>query len=212
MASTLYDLRVGIHYAWQHPILKWGAIFFFGTNFAINLFNANFMYYLAHSLQLNSTHIGLVFAISGIGAICGSLFAPYFIHRFPSGRLIVIYTTLAGAATFLLLGLHNPLLVAIAWGIVLCFGAANVVTYFTYRQKVVPDAYLGRSIAITRLIAFGSIPIASVLGGLLLKHTSIELLIFLCAAIRLLVGLLAAATPLNRPYQDTRTSHECIDT
>src|SRR3990167_4186734 len=45
VASVLHDLKVGFQIAWSHPVLKYGSLLFIGSNFAINLFYANFMYY-----------------------------------------------------------------------------------------------------------------------------------------------------------------------
>jgi MFS family permease len=196
IASVLQDLKEGFNFAWSHPVLKYGALLFIGSNFAINLFFANFMYYLAHTLALSPAQIGLVFAIIGVGSIGGSLFTPGLLKRFEPGKLISSTTLLAGLISFLLLLTKNPWGVAIIWAIVSGCGSSNVVTYFTLRQQVVPSEYLGRAVATTRLISYSSIPIASILGGWLLGITSIYTIIFWCALLRLVVGLAALFSPL----------------
>ncbi len=196
IASVLQDLKEGFNFAWSHPVLKYGALLFIGSNFAINLFFANFMYYLAHTLALSPAQIGLVFAIIGVGSIAGSLFTPGLLKRFEPGKLISSMTLLAGLISFLLLLTKNPWGVAIIWAIVSGCGSSNVVTYFTLRQQVVPSEYLGRAVATTRLISYSSIPIASILGGWLLGITNIYTIIFWCALLRLVVGLVALFSPL----------------
>jgi MFS family permease len=175
--SIFKDLKEGFYYAWSHPVLKYGALLFVVTNFAIHIFYANFMYYLAHNLHLT---------------------APIFIARFHSGRLIAGSTICAGLVFFTLLWLKNTYALAAAWAIVMGFGSFNVVVYFTLRQRVVPREFLGRAIAITRLISYSSIPVASILGGWLLERTPISTLIFIGALLRFLIGCWAWFSPLSR--------------
>lgn len=194
--SILETIREGFRYTWAHPVLKYGSLLFVGSNFAINLFQANLVFYLADILGASARTIGLVFGLTGVGAIAGAVVAPWFIRRFDSGKIIVVSTILAGLFTFPLLVFDHPLAIGIIWSSETAFGAVNVVTYFTLRQRAVPKHVLGRAVAITRLISFSSIPVAAMAGGLLLEHTSIAVVIFLCGAIRLSAGLIAAFTPL----------------
>jgi MFS family permease len=195
--SILGDLKEGFYYAWSHPVLKYGALLFVVTNFAIHIFYANFMYYLVQDLHLTPQKIGMVFTIIGIGAVAGSLCAPFFIARFHSGRLISGSTICAGIAFFTLLWFKDTYMVAAAWAIVTGFGCFNVVVYFTLRQRVVPREFLGRAIAITRLISYSSIPVASILGGWLLERTPITTLIFIGALLRFMIGCWAWFSPLS---------------
>ena len=188
----------GFTYLWQNPILRYGAIMFFGTNFAIHFFYGSYVYYLSTVLKASNGTIGLSIALSGVGAVAGSLAAPSLIARFDSGRIIVLSTIIAGFVTVPLLWIEDPMLIGANWGVVMVFSWINVVTYFTLRQKLVPNHLLGRAVAVTRLIAYSSIPLGSALGGYLIETAGVVPLILVCASLRTVIGILAAFTPLGR--------------
>ncbi|MEG9883134.1 MAG: MFS transporter [Hyphomicrobiales bacterium] len=192
------SVREGFTYAWSHPVLKYGSLLFVGSNFAVNVFQANLIFYLTDILGASPQIIGFVFTEIGIGALIGSIVAPWFIKRFESGRIIVISTILAGLFAFPLLWVHDPLMVGAVWALETVFGTINPVTYFTLRQRSVPKDVLGRAVAVTRLVSFSSIPLASLIGGLLLERTNIAVIILVCACVRLATGLLAMCSPLMR--------------
>ncbi len=191
-------LREGFAYAWSQPVLKYGSLLFVGSNFAINVFQANLVFYLADILHASPPIIGLVFTQIGIGALIGSIAAPWLIKRFESGRIIVISTILARLFTFPLLWVRSPTMVGAVWALETAFGTINAVTYFTLRQRSVPKDILGRVVAVTRLVSFSSIPLASLIGGLLLAQTNITVIILVCACVRLATGMLATLSPLMR--------------
>lgn len=197
--KVVADAREGITYAWQHPILRYGALMFIVSNFAINVFMANFVFFLVGELRVPEPTVGLVMAISGSGAVAGSLLAPSLIRRYPAGRIIASSTIAAGLTSFGLLFVRGPLTVGLIWGLVSAFGWINSVTYFTLRQRVVPSAYLGRAVAVTRLIAFSSIPVGALVGGYLVQRRGVVPVILICAGLRTVAGVLASFSPLGRP-------------
>ena len=202
-SSLLQPLWEGCQYVWQTPVLRYGSLLFLITNFATTLIQANFIYFLTNMLRFNTLLLGLTFALTGIGALVGALLAPWFLKRFQPGHILLGTTIGAGVMTALLFVAHTVVTVSLPWAAVTGLATINVVTWFTFRQRVVPDHLLGRVIAITRLIAFFSIPIASFVGGGLLASTqNMYLLIGLAALLRILVGSAGFFTPLaRRPIQ-----------
>ncbi|UQA60522.1 MFS transporter [Polyangium aurulentum] len=200
------DLREGIGYAWSHPVLRYGALMFIGSNFAVNVFFGSFVFFLVHELGLPQHMVGLPLAISGAGALLGTLLAPSFIRRYPAGRIIVTSTIVAGLTSFALLLAKGPLSVGVVWGLVTGCGWINSVTYFTLRQRVVPSAYLGRAIAITRLVSYSSIPLGGMVGGYVIQRWGAMPVILLCAGVRATVGILASFSPLARSGEDESLS------
>ncbi len=155
------------------------------------------MFYLNQKLNLSASMIGGILGIIGFMSILGSLIAPYFIKRFHSGKIIAGATALGGILCFLLLATTNPILIAIIWGASMACSSVVIVTYFTMRQRAVSKDILGRAIATTPLLSFSSIPIAAVIGGVLVEEwLGMTMVILLCASIRLAVGVAAYFTPL----------------
>ncbi|MCL2566707.1 MAG: MFS transporter [Alphaproteobacteria bacterium] len=199
--SIVNMLKEGFLTIKAQPFLLYGSLLFFGTNFSTNFFNVNFVFILKEYLLANSTQVGICFAITGIGALAGSFAGPFFLKRMQEGRLIVIMTVFAGIFMFALMLANNYILLGLIWGLVSFFGSVNVVAFFTLRQKVVPSEILGRSVAITRMISYASIPLAAILGGMTLNATNnVVLIILIAAVIRILMGIMAIFTPLFKTH------------
>lgn len=203
------DLWIGIQYTYQNKTILYGSFLFFFTNLAIHAFQSNFMYYLVHTLKLDSTMIGLTLGLQGIGPIIGAVLAPYLNRKIPSGKLILISTSLAGLVTFFLLGANNFWQVAMVQAIALAFGNINVITYFSLRQRIVPSELLGRVVSVTRLISYSSIPLSSFLAGFTISQgISIMSIILFSASLRFLVGALGFLTPLNESKRQPKKNRK----
>ncbi|HEX5403447.1 MAG TPA: MFS transporter [Pseudonocardiaceae bacterium] len=197
-AQFLVDLRVGLRYTMrENRVLFVGSLLFTGTNFGIWLIQANLVYYLTTYLHLTSTVVGVVFAAQGVGALVGSLVAPPLIKLMGNGRAIVVSTMVAGICTGLLVVVRDPIGVCVVYAVVFALGSINVVAWFTLRQRIVRRDMLGRVVAATRMVAFSSIPIASlVAGGVEQAIHNMYLLIAVGAALRLAVGVVGSVTGL----------------
>jgi MFS family permease len=196
----LDDIREAAAFVWRDPLMRYGSLLFLGVNFAIGLFTANYVYFLSEVLGLAPFQIGLAFAIPGLGAILGALSAPLVERRLEPGRLLLLGTVVSGLAMLPMLVAHEVFAVAVPWAIVSGLGSLTAVTWFTVRQRVVPPRLLGRAVALTRLVAFAALPLAAVVGGLLLDATrSMSPIIGVAAAISVAIGGLGFLTPLHRP-------------
>lgn len=192
------DLLEGLKYVGTNKVVLYGSFLFLFTNFAINIFQSNYIYFLTNTLQLEPELIGLTIGLSGVGPILGSFIAPYFGKRVQPGRLILMSTAMAGAVMMLMFVARSFWQVALIQAVVLAFGSMNVITYFSLRQKIVPSYILGRVVSVTRMISYTTIPIGAFVGGLVVaKGISIYWLILLGGVIRLAVGVIGFFTPLN---------------
>ncbi len=204
VASIMNDLKEGFFYSWQNPVIKYGCILFIFLNFALTIFFANFMYFLVDVISLSPTEVGYTIALSGAGAITGSLAAPYLTKFLPEGKIILLCTLAAGFSSLLLLAAKNASSVGIAWGLVVICNSIIAVNYFTLRQKVVPLKFLGRAVATTRMISFLSIPLASVVGGWIMQtYDDIRIIIYLMSIILVFCGTVGLFSPLagSQRYQ-----------
>jgi MFS family permease len=209
------DLRVGLRYiTTQNRALLAGSLLFTGTNFGIWLIQANLIYYLTTYLHLASTVVGMVFAAQGMGALLGSLAAPPVIRVLGNGRTIVVSTIVAGACTALLVVFRDPIGVSAVSAVLFMLGSMNVVAWFTLRQRIVRRDVLGRVVSATRMLAYSSIPIASlVAGGLEQALHNMYIVILIGAGLRLAVGVAGSLTGLPQAgkQRDTATQDAALE-
>jgi MFS family permease len=192
-------LREGFDFVWHYPLLRYGALLFFGTNFGLAVFQANYIYFLSVTLGFTPAQIGLSFTIIGIGAILGALIAPALVRRFEAGRLILGSSLLASFVMLPLLVARDIFTISIPWAIVTGLTTINAVTWFTMRQRVTPQRLLGRVVALTRLIGFASIPIGAFVGGVLLDTLrNMHIIIIFIVITSMAVSVAGYLTPLYR--------------
>ncbi|GGP80191.1 MFS transporter [Streptomyces virginiae] len=181
----------------NRPLLS-GAVLFALANLGTWLVQANLVYYLSDYQSMSPALIGVVFAAQGAGAVLGAAVCPWLGRRFAPGRVVIAGTVLAGAGIVLLIPLRDVVSISVLWALIYGIGTVNMVSWFVLRQRTVPPQMLGRVVATTRMIAFMSIPVASVLGGVLEQRWhNMYLIIAIAGGLRLLVGLGAMLSPLN---------------
>jgi MFS family permease len=120
--------------------------------------------------------LGLYWAASGLVCLGLGGITSWLIDRF--GNLAVLLAGVAGmGAGYLVVGLQDDRWL-MGWGSALTGSLVlvNVVTV-SYRQSVVPDVLLGRVTAAYRLLAFGGFPVGSLLAGLLVTRSGVDLVL-----------------------------------
>ncbi len=182
----------------RNKVLMAGSLMFTGTNFAIWLIQANFIYYLTSYRRLSTSVIGVILAAQGAGAVLGAMAAGRLIRRFSADRILIGTTAIAGLLTLLLIPVRSAVGIAAVWGLLYALGSINPVAWFTLRQRVVPSDLLGRVVATTRMLAFASIPVSALVAGAVESKFHDIYLIFAAGAIlRLAIAGLAYLSPLR---------------
>lgn len=116
--------------------------------------------------------IGISFSIIGSLGILGAYVGKKLIDKFHYGNIILTSSFLQ---IIIFLNIYymrsnQYLFISILWGIIVFLSTSYGIAYFTMRQLIVSEKYLGRVIASTRLISYSFIPIASILGGYLVEN------------------------------------------
>jgi MFS family permease len=200
MSGVVADIReAGQYIVRRNRVLLAGALTFTGTNFAIWMVQATFVFYLTAYRHLSPGVIGVVFGAQGVGSVIGSSLAPKIIQHIPQGRTIILSTAAAGLCTMSLILFRHVAEITVIWGLLASFGSINVVSFFSLRQQIVPSHILGRVVATTRMLAYVSIPFGALAAGALQSSVKNIYLIFgLAGALRLGMAILASRTPLNQ--------------
>jgi len=171
------------------------------SNLALSGYGSVQIVFLARTLGAGPGLVGLVLAMAAVGGVLGAAVAGRLSARFGAARAFLLCEVFA--APMMLFGpLSGP-----GWGLLLfvlavfgvCTGvvASNVLTT-TFRQQYCPPELFGRITSSASLVAYGTIPLAGVLGGVLGEALGVRETLWVAS------GVLILALPLLAPYRKLR--------
>jgi MFS family permease len=164
------EIWAGLHYVATHRYLRSIAATTAIANLFMTIAYTIYLLYAVRVLDLSAAVIGIVFGIGNVGTLVGALVASKAASRFGVGRTIVGSAFSGGPALFLVAiapqATPVPFLVA-AWSLVGISGMIYNINQVSLRQAITPEAMQGRMNATMRFIVWGTIPIGSLVGGVL---------------------------------------------
>ena len=161
------EMADGLRFFWRHPVLRSLGIFLGLLNLASAVAIGTQVLFAQEILDLNAAQYGLMFSVGAVGAVAGAPLASYLERRIGARR--VLLTTLIGnSGVVVVIGLTSS---AIVVALALSVGAAlaviwNILTV-SYRQRIVPEDVLGRVNSIYRMLAWGPLPLGTLIGGVI---------------------------------------------
>ncbi|WP_330307911.1 MULTISPECIES: MFS transporter [unclassified Streptomyces] len=164
------QIAEGLRFVVGHKILR-RVVACTGT---ANLFNgmssALAMVFLVRVLHVRPGLTGLVMAGAAVGGIAGGVFAGRLAKKIGSARIIWM-SMLVFSAPQVVAAAAWPgwgvLLFPLGWGIAYFAGMVYNVAQLSYRQSVTPPELMGRMNAAVRWVVWGTLPLGSILGGVL---------------------------------------------
>jgi MFS family permease len=167
--SIRSDIAEGLRFLMHQRVLRSMALLTGICNLASSAVFAVFVLYAVgpdSPMDLSEAEYGLLLTASAVGALLGSLVADR-VETALGRQLSLIIMVVVGALEFAIPALTaNAWLIAVGFilsGLVIVLG--NVVMV-SLRQRITPDRLLGRLNSAYRLIAWGTMPIGAVLGGI----------------------------------------------
>lgn len=166
------EIGEGLHRVLGDRFLRPIAACTGSLNLCNGMINAVYALYLIRELGIQPAALGIIVALGSAGAFLGTLLAERAARQFGLGPAIVGTVLLSGSAHLLiplagtLLLLTVPLLVVSR----ALFGFGNTIftiNQLSLRQAITPDRFQGRVNASMRFLAWGTLPIGSLLGGAL---------------------------------------------
>jgi MFS family permease len=208
--SMLRELLDGIKYLVRHrywrPISMSTATFNFFSNVAF----AIFVVYMVRRLHMSALAIGLTFSLSSAGGLAAAFFAQKIGTRLGIGRTIV-WGSAIGALPTVLIPLA-PVSFPIPFIVVsLVFTEFGIVVYnvsaISLTQALVPERLLGRVNASRRFIVWGTVPIGSLVSGVLASTIGLRPTLFV-GTIGILLATVPVALSAVRHVQELPTAPE----
>ena len=149
------------------PLVIWAS----GYNFAQAAILSVLLVWMTTTLGLGGLAVGAVLGAGGLGALIGSGLARRTESRFGLGRTLTFSAALAGFPLAVTAASESPTLAAVTIGGALFLSgigeAITNVLSLSIRQILIPSEVFGRTMGFIRLINWGSIPIGSLVGGVL---------------------------------------------
>jgi len=147
--------------------------------------------------------VGLVFVIGAVGALLGAIATGPIVARLGVG-LTLLLSVLSGGlimATVLAAYTNAPVFLSILFFVEFFFGAPYNITQVSLRQAITPDRVQGRMNATMRTIVWGTIPIGSLLGGILAGSIGVVTTIVIGGFITMLAAGWILAGPVRIKVQ-----------
>ncbi len=182
-------------------------------NLFSNLSGAVYTLYLINELKVEPAILGVIFALGSIGALLGALAANRVAQRFGLGPAILGSAAVGGVASILLplasgsLWLAIPLLIANYFIISISSVVYNI-NQVSLRQAITPHRLQGRMNASMRFLVWGTMPIGSLIGGLLGEIIGLRPTLWIGAAGSLLAFLWVYFSPVRHLREQPTPTEE----
>ncbi|MES2118239.1 MAG: MFS transporter [Pseudomonadota bacterium] len=179
----LRDIHDGLKFIWGHPLLRalaWAAGFWHWLFYG---YSALLILFATRELGMTPGMLGTAQMLGGMGVFVSSLLLKPLNRRFGPGRTILVGVASTALGFVLtptipaeLFGSRNASAVAYA-ALVFFFDCGVMLFFLPYlalRQKVTPDAFLGRMTSTMRFLTVATAPVGALAAGAVAEHFSIR--------------------------------------
>lgn len=201
--SLLQDMQVGLLWLWRQPLLRILAVLTGLVNFVFPDTCIFMVIVLAQRQHATATATGLIFTISSVGYIIGSLFSDRLQQRLRFGHLISGSCWLFALVWLLYICSTNIVWLAAVTTLLSLVDPIYDVAQYSRRSAIIPDALQGRVHAAYRLMALATPPLGLFLAGVLLQIGALTTImvfgvcLFVLAALATLSKAVREAGPLE---------------
>ena len=187
--SVRVELRDGFAFIRRRPFFRAAAVVWSTLGFALGLALATLVLFVLQTLDGGSFGFAAVVTAGAVGIVVGNLFAGRLEHRLRPAGLLIVAVTVGGVgliATGAAPALGVAALAQGVWG--MGFALANT-EMVTIRQRLVPDALLGRVTGVFGLASSVGMVIGAVSGGLLTDLGTPRVPLLVAGVVQLGAGL-----------------------
>ncbi len=176
------EIAEGLRFLWRRRDLRSMALLTALVNFLQSPIDLALIVLAQSHLHLSVQFIGLILSAGGVGGILGGILAPWLRERLRCGQ-ILLFSIIVWTASALLLALASwPPLLLVGKFLISFTWPSYAVAVVSYRLLLTPDELQGRVNSAFRNLTYGSEPLGSALGGLLLVFLGAQAVFGLMAA------------------------------
>ncbi|MFE6505367.1 MFS transporter [Kitasatospora sp. NPDC057738] len=164
------EIREGLGLLFGDPFLRSLALFGAASNLALSGYQSLTVVFLVREIGLSSGTIGSLAMVGGVGGVLGAFVVRRVSARLGTGRSLLMFELVLPALA-LLIPLAGP-----GWGltmVVLAYAGVSIgvvagnVLKSGFVQSYCPSGVLGRLVASSAFLNYGTMPLGAVLGGAL---------------------------------------------
>lgn len=191
------EIREGVVWLLREPFLRDSALLVAGSNF---LFQALVLILIVIAQQSGATpaQIGLMLAGAGVGGLLGSLSAPWLERRLPTGAVVIGANWIWAVLMVPLAFTTNIVALGVLFGLMAFVGPVWNVLVGSYQLANTPEHLRGRVASVETLVAYGAIPVGSLVAGVMLEAVGSSACVLALAAWMILLAAAATASPAVR--------------
>jgi MFS family permease len=213
--SLRQDIAEGLRYVVGNPYLRMIAGSTGTFNLGSSMVFSIYAVYVFVELHLSPGVVGLASSVGAFGLILGAVSAAPLARRFGLGPMIIWSGFVGGPAMLILAFMPATQMVAGAVILIstLVSGWAGVVynvNQVSFRQAITPLAMQGRMNATMRFIVWGTMPIGSLLGGVLASFIPLRTTVLIGALIATAAFLWVLLSPV-RSLREIPTSARAVE-
>lgn len=169
--SIRQDVVEGLRYVIRHPVLRNISMMMALFNFVSITQATQLVLFSKERLAASDTEVGLLYSAGSLGVVVLGLLAGRLRRRLKFGPAALGSLALYGVMTVALGADRVFWLALVLWGVASGVGIFFNINTGSLRQAIVPNALLGRVMSIAGFLAWGAIPLGSVLGGYVVRWT-----------------------------------------
>lgn len=206
------EIGEGLGVVFGNPYLRSIAACTGTSNLFGNIAGAVFTLYVVRELGVDAVLLGLIFGVGSVGALIGAIMAGWTARRLGVGWTIIVTAAIFGVGA-----LAAPLAGGPVWLVVVVLTAGFFIsswvnpvyniTQVSLRQAITPHRLLGRMNASMRFLVWGTMPIGSLLGGLLGEVIGLRMTLLVAA-----LGTFLSVLPVFfSPVRNLKTQPAPVD-
>ncbi|GAB3564684.1 MFS transporter [Spelaeicoccus albus] len=182
--TLVHDIGEGLGFVFRHPLLRAITMTTGISNFFSSIGFAVMMVFLARTLGLHASIIGIVFMFGSIGGLIGVALTQPLGKAIGQGPTLWISTAVSGLMLFVAPFIQADWTIWLFAAAFLVMDVAIVVyniTQVSFRQSLCPPHLLGRMNATIRFVVWGTMPLGSFAGALIGEHFGVRTALFVGA-------------------------------
>jgi MFS family permease len=155
----------------RHPVLRNISAMMALFNFVGVTAGTQLVLFSKDRLSATDTEVGLLFSAGSLGVVVLGLLAGRIRRRLRFGPAALGSLALIGVLSVVFAMNRMYWLALLLWGLAQGLGIFFNINTGSLRQAIVPNAMLGRVLSIAGFLAWGAIPLGSLLGGYAIRWT-----------------------------------------